>query len=94
MERKHITDVENKILSVALNNPWGFKNKDLKKVFPLRIPADISRLIRQLKSKKMIISIPKQSRKYTLSFDNNYLLRGVITALDKEGFLPVQDKIS
>ena len=30
-------------------------------------------------------------RKYTINFDNNYLLRGVLFALDKEGFLPVHE---
>jgi len=93
LERKHITDIEAKILNVAIEKREGFKNADLKKVFPKRIPADISRLIRSLKDKRMLAPLPNNQRKYTINFDNNYLLRGVLFALDNEGFLPVHEDL-
>lgn len=92
-ERKNITDIEVKILNVAIEKIEGFKNADLKKVFPKRIPSDISRLIRGLKEKHMLSSLPDNKRKYTISFDNNYLLRGVLVALDTEDFLPVYEDL-
>jgi Fic family protein len=93
LERKYITDIEAKILNVAIEKREGFKNADLKKVFPKRIPADISRLIRSLKEKRMLSALPNNKRKYTINFDNNYLLRGVLFALDNEGFLPVHEDL-
>jgi Fic family protein len=93
LERKHITDIEAKLLNVAIEKREGFKNADLSKVFPKRIPSDISRLIRSLKEKRMLSALPNSKRKYTINFDNNYLLRGVLFALDKEGFLPVHEDL-
>ena len=93
LERRHITDIEAKILNVAIEKREGFKNADLKKVFPKRIPADISRLIRSLKDNRMLSALPNNKRKYTINFDNNYLLRSVLYALDNEGFLPVHEDL-
>jgi Fic family protein len=93
LERKHITDIEAKILNVAIEKKEGFKNADLNKVFPRRIPSDISRLIRSLKENRMLSALPNSKRKYTINFDNNYLLRGVLFALDNEGFLPVHEDL-
>jgi len=90
IERKLITDVESKILRIAIDKR-EFRNADVQKVFPNRNRSDISRLIRKLRKKKMISPIKKNQRKYVLSFNNNYLLRGIITSLDKVGFLPVND---
>ncbi len=87
-DRKHITDIESKILNVAIEKEDGFKNSDLKKIFPSRMTADISRLIRSLKDKNMITAVPHNTREYTITFNNNYLLRGIMFALDQEGFLP------
>jgi len=53
------------------------------------LPAEISRMIKRLKDKKMLQTDKKESRKYVLMFENNYLLRGIIAALDKEKFLPI-----
>lgn len=94
LERKYVTDIEAKILNVAIDKKEGFKNADLKKVFPSRIPADISRLIRTLKNKNMIEALPNQSRIYSLVFDNNFLIRSVLRELDREGFLPTNESIS
>ena len=91
IDRKHITDIEARILNVSIEKKEGFKNADLKKVFPKRVPADISRLIRSLKENRMLAALPGNKRKYTINFDNNYLLRGVLFALDNEGFLPVHE---
>ena len=31
------------------------------------------------------------ARKYLIRFNNNYLLRGIITTLGEKGFLPIKD---
>ena len=41
----------------------------------------------RLRNKNMIKSIKPGGRIYTINFVNNYLLRGVITSLEKEGFV-------
>ncbi len=92
-ERKLITEIESKILNIAIEKKDGFKNADLKNIFPSRVTADISRLIRSLKNKKMITAVPHNTREYTITFNNNYLLRGIIFALNKEGFLPNNEGI-
>lgn len=87
LDRRLITDNEAKILKIAVKKQI-FQASDIRAIFPDKIPAEISRMIRYLKDKKMIHSEPKK-RKYVLCFDNNYLLRGIIEALDKNGFLPL-----
>jgi Fic family protein len=90
LERKLITDVEAKILKVAAQKQV-FQAGDLKTILPGKLPAEISRIIRRLRTKKMIIPEEKDARKYLLSFQSNYLLRGVIHTLGDNGFLPVKD---
>lgn len=92
IERKLITDSEAKILKVAVQKQV-FQAADLKTLFPGKLSAEISRMIRRLRVRKMVVSERKDARKYVLSFKNNYLLRGVVDALDKNGFLPVQDEL-
>jgi Fic family protein len=87
-ERKLITDTEAKILTVAAKKP-GMQASDLKILFPKKIPAEISRMIRKLRENKMITPEKKNSRKYIICFNNNYLLRGVIKALEDNDFLPL-----
>jgi hypothetical protein len=41
----------------------------------------------------MIVPNKPKTRKYYINFYNNYLLRGIIEMLDKEGFLPIKDKL-
>jgi hypothetical protein len=53
------------------------------------MPAEISRHIKKLIEKKLLQPEEEKRRKYVLRFDNNYILRGIITILDKEGFLPM-----
>jgi len=89
-ERKHITDVETKILKLLVEHQ-EIMNANVQKIFPKRNPADISRLLKNLKKKKMIIPKEGTLRKYVLHFDNNFLLRGIIKALGDNGFLPLNE---
>lgn len=88
LERKLITNVESRILKIAVEKK-EVVNSDIKEIFPKRNTADISRLIRELKNKKMILPKEEKGRKYIIRFDNNYLLRGIIHALDENNFLPL-----
>lgn len=43
--------------------------------------------LRKLVERRMLQPVQPNARQYTLGFDNNYLMRGVIHALSREGFI-------
>lgn len=88
LERKYITENEFKILLVAAKKQV-IQAGDLKSLFPNKLPAEISRIIRRLREKRMLQPENRNTRKYILKFENNFLLRGIIEMLDKENFLPI-----
>lgn len=89
-KRENITELEEKVLKIAVNKQV-FKSSDIEHLMPGKIYTERSRVLRNLRDKKMIMPITKDSRKYILRFDNNYLLRSIIEILDINGFLPVCD---
>ncbi|MBP7434899.1 MAG: Fic family protein [Bacteroidales bacterium] len=88
LERKYITQNEYKVLQITIKKQV-IQASDLKQIFPGKISAEISRIIRKLIDKNMLQPTKDQSRKYVLNFENNYLLRSIIEMLDKEKFLPI-----
>jgi Fic family protein len=90
LERKYITDVEAKILRKVIDKQV-VQAGDLKEFFAGKVNAEVSRQIKKLIEKKMLVPENEGTRKYILRFHNNYLLRGVIKALGEKGFLPVKD---
>ena len=91
LERKYITDVEAKILRKVIDIQV-VQAGDLKEFFAGKHSAEVSRQIKKLIDKKMLVPEKEGARKYILRFDNNYLLRGLIKALGEKGFLPVRDE--
>jgi Fic family protein len=89
-EREVITDMEAKILRRTAEQGL-MQASDIRDFFPGKSPAEISRQIARLKSRKMLQPEKEGSRKYLIRFDNNYLLRGIIKSLDEKGFLPIKD---
>ena len=92
LERKYITDVEAKILKRVVDKQI-VQASDVKEFFVGKIDAEVSRQIRKLIDKKMLVPVKEGARKYVIRFDNNYLLRGIIKSLGEKGFLPVQDEV-
>lgn len=86
-----IKENEFKILNIAVDKQV-FQASDLKSIFPKKLSAEISRNIRKLKDKNLIISERKNSRKYIISFKNTILLRGIIKALDENNLLPIKNE--
>ncbi|MCF6268740.1 MAG: Fic family protein [Melioribacteraceae bacterium] len=91
LERKYITNIEEKILKKVVEKQV-IQAGDLKEIFKGKVESEISRQIRKLIEKKMLIPEKEGRRKYIIRFDNNYLLRVIIKMLDKKGFLPVLEK--
>lgn len=92
LERKHINDLEAKILKKAIDMQV-VQAADVKEFFVGKADAEVSRQIRKLIDKKMLVPEKEGARKYILRFDNNYLLRSVIKLLGDKGFLPVHDGV-
>lgn len=89
-DRQIITEIESKILKETIEKQV-VQNLDLERFFKGKAKSEISRQIKKLIDKKMLIPERDSARKYVLRFDNNYLLRGIIKMLDEKGFLPIRD---
>ena len=61
---------------------------DISKLLSHKNSVHTSRQINHLIKKRMIEPEEPGKRKYVIRFDNNYLMRGIMSALDKAGFLP------
>ncbi len=90
LERKYITDTEAKILKKVVELQ-RIQASDLKELFPGKLNAELSRQIKRLIDKKMLVPESDGARKYIIRFDNNFLLRGIIKCLGEKGFLPIKD---
>ena len=92
LSNKYITDIEYNILRAAITNErQEIQAADVKALFPGKSSPEISRLIRSLVDKKMLVPVSERARKCVISFGSNYLLRSVLKSLDKNGFLPLND---
>lgn len=85
-ERKWLNDAEATVLNMAINM-GEFKAADIGTVLPGLTPRQRTYLVTKLNEQRMICPIRDGARSYTISFTNNYLLRSVIHALEKEGFV-------
>ena len=90
LDRKYITDTESKILK-RVSEKQVVQASDIKEFFIGKADAEVSRQIRRLIERNMLVSEKEGSRKYVIRFDNSYLLRGFIKTIGEKGFLPVQD---
>jgi len=88
-ERKYITEIEKKILEIAVNKQI-FQNSDLSPIFKNKKKSEVSRWIRRLKENKLIEPERDSVRKYVINFSDNYMIRGVIKALGENNFLPIK----
>lgn len=90
-ESGDINENEYKVLKITIDKQV-IQASDLKSVFPKKISAEISRNIKKLKDKKLLTPEKENARKYLISFENKILLRGIIKALDENGFLPIKNE--
>jgi Fic family protein len=85
-ENRYINDVEYEVLKIALQKQV-VQASDIGKVLGKNSP-EVSRIIRSLRDKKMLMPIQENARKYYPLFNNSKLIRSIITKLDENGFLP------
>lgn len=86
-ERSLITAQEDEVLRIAARKGVA-KAADLAVAMPRQTPAQRSYQIKKLVERNMLQPLKPGARQYTLSFSNNYLMRGIIAALLAEGFIP------
>jgi Fic family protein len=89
IEREFITDLESRILKRAIEKQI-IKASDLSDIVPSHHKSERSRIIRHLRDNKMLMSLPDSPRRYSIHFFNNFLLRGIINSLNKEGFVSIK----
>ncbi|MDP4008284.1 MAG: Fic family protein [Candidatus Peregrinibacteria bacterium] len=87
LDRGNITEQEFSILKyLVLKKEIQMKSEELDE-FGIKSSLQKSRIMAKLRDKNIIHPIKKGGRIYTISFINNYLLRGVIKSLTDEGFI-------
>lgn len=75
------------IIDVAIEKQT-FQAADIRFLFPQKQPADISKMIKWLREKDLIINCEDNSRKYVINLQNKYLVKFIVAKLDRAGFIP------
>ena len=84
--------MEHSILKLTVSKKTQeIQASDIKELYITKTSSEISRIIRSLIDKRMLIPISERARKYVISFGSNYLLRSVLKSLDNNGFLPLNN---
>jgi Fic family protein len=86
LERKIVTEVEARILAVAIEKET-FQASDIKSLTPDKIPAERSRILGRMRDNRLIEPISENARRYGIRFSHSLLSRGLMQALDREGFI-------
>lgn len=89
-QMKYIDDEEHAMLKVVAQKTT-VQASDMKQVLKGLHPVTVSRKIKGLRDKKMLQPETEGGNKYHLSFINNFLVRGMIQALEVEGYIPLQE---
>ena len=88
----YITPIEYNILKKVIDSSEQIiQAKDLNDIFKGKTASEVSRNIKVLLDKKMLVPEKANSRKYVISFKDNFLLRSILKSLDEKGFLPLRN---
>lgn len=89
-ERENITSLEHKVLAIGIK-AQEFKAADLKTAFSGQTERQRTHQIARMKEAGLIRPLEENGRIYHPSFTNNFLLRSLMTVLEREGFIPPLD---
>jgi Fic family protein len=89
-KRELITTIEEKVLNMGVTKQT-FKSADIAALKLNLSTRQITLLISNLKSRKLISPTKEKGREYYVSFYNNYLMRSLIQQLESESFIPPID---
>ena len=88
-ERRFITGDEYIVLSHMFESGADFlKADDLKSLFGTDDSVKVSRMIKRMRERGILVPIEKNSRRYEISFTNKHLMRSIIGMLEQNGFAP------
>jgi len=88
-EEKRITSRERYMLKIAFD-AGAVSATHYRDLFRDKTPQEISRRIRGLRDKNLLLSLAEGSRKYVINLKAGLLRLGIMEALDQQGFLPPQ----
>jgi Fic family protein len=86
---KYVDNIEYKILSTTVDKQT-IQNSDIQNILKEKHITSISRYIKKLREKSMLVSELDNTRRYHINFTNNFLIRGVIRSLEEQGFIPMK----
>jgi Fic family protein len=86
-QRQLVTDLEAAVLRTVARKGIA-KAADLTVVMQTMKPAQRTYQIRKLVERGMLQPLSEGARQYTIGFSNNVLIRGIVDALEREGFVP------
>jgi len=75
------------IIDLALDKQI-FQAGDVRLFFPQKHPTEISKMLKWLRDKEMIIGLDENARKYAINLNNKYLVKLVVGKLERAGFIP------
>ncbi len=87
-QRQLVTDLEAAVLRTVARKGIA-KAADLTVVMQTMKPAQRTYQIRKLVERGMLQPLSEGARQYTIGFSNNVLIRGIVDALEREGFVPL-----
>ncbi|MDX9898130.1 MAG: Fic family protein [Spirochaetia bacterium] len=88
-QKNGISDRERGILLKTLSTPL-IKNSDIRTDIS---QVQTSRILAELKKRKLLVTAPDAERKYHLGIHGSPLMRTVIRQLDRLGFLPIKGEL-
>jgi Fic family protein len=87
LKRGLISAQEARLLKICAEKGMA-RAADFSVVFKDRLPQEVSRQVRRLREKGLIVPDKEGGRKYLLNIRHDELRLGLMNALDREGFLP------
>ncbi|MCD6332683.1 MAG: Fic family protein [Bacteroidales bacterium] len=81
------SDQDRLIIDIAIEKQI-FQAADIRLIFPQKNAAEISKTIRWFREKEWITGLDENARKYVINFQNKYLIKYIISKLEKAGFIP------
>jgi Fic family protein len=95
LDSKFISADEHEILRIAMRKDI-IQAQDVKHLFGNTASAGVqtSRVLSNMKDKKLLMVHPNYQKKYVMRFANNYLLHDVLKAMDKNGLLVVENEVN
>ena len=94
LHRKNgISDQEGKILMFVIDRTEPVQNKDIRGLLEPVSQVHVSRIISDLKERKLLVPTVESERKYFINLNRSPLMRDIIRQLDKNDFLPMRGEI-